>query len=282
MDDAARLEVAIAAAREGRRVALAHVGNPLYFKLKGRRDLLVGASVAVQDAVRNVLLGACPEDGFLGEEGPEDEVLPVDAERLWIVDPIDGSINYFRGLPNFAISIGYRDATGFRVGVVYDPSRDELFSARSGDGARLNGERIHVHVAGEGEDAYESSLIGTDLPGDTEARIKAMRAATHVANRTLGLVVLGSPALGLCYVAAGRTHAYFHLALQLWDVAGAAVILQESGAAFTNGGGSSWLYSDGSYLASNGRIHGGMLRLLRAALPDIGAALPDMGAPRAD
>jgi myo-inositol-1(or 4)-monophosphatase len=271
MDDAARLEVAIAAAREGGRVALAHVGNPLYFKLKGRRDLLVGASVAVQDAVRNVLLGACPDDGFLGEEGPEDEVLPVDAERLWIVDPIDGSINYFRGLPNFAISIGYRDATGFRVGVVYDPSRDELFSARSGDGARLNGERIHVHVAGEGEDAYESSLIGTDLPGDTEARIKAMRAATHVANRMLGLVVLGSPALGLCYVAAGRTHAYFHLALQLWDVAGAAVILQESGAAFTNGGGSSWLYSDGSYLASNGRIHGGMLRLLRAALPDLGA-----------
>jgi myo-inositol-1(or 4)-monophosphatase len=281
MDDAARLEVAIAAAREGGRVALAHVGNPLYFKLKGRRDLLVGASVAVQDAVRNVLLGACPEDGFLGEEGPEDEVLPVDAERLWIVDPIDGSINYFRGLPNFAISIGYRDATGFRVGVVYDPSRDELFSARSGDGARLNGERIHVHVAGEGEDAYESSLIGTDLPGDTEARIKAMRAATHVANRMLGLVVLGSPALGLCYVAAGRTHAYFHLALQLWDVAGAAVILQESGAAFTNGGGSSWLYSDGSYLASNGRIHGGMLRLLRAALPDLGASRADDAHPSA-
>ena len=275
MDDAARLEVAIAAAREGGRVALAHVGNPLYFKLKGRRDLLVGASVAVQDAIRNVLLGACPEDGFLGEEGPEDEVLPVDAERLWIVDQIDGSINYFRGLPNFAISIGYRDATGFRVGVVYDPSRDELFSARSGDGARLNGERIHVHVAGEGEDAYESSLIGTDLPGDTEARIKAMRAATHVANRMLGLVMLGSPALGLCYVAAGRTHAYFHLALQLWDVAGAAVILQESGAAFTNGGGSSWLYSDGSYLASNGRIHGGMLRLLRAALPDLGTSRAD-------
>jgi myo-inositol-1(or 4)-monophosphatase len=274
MDDAARLEVAIAAAREGGRVALAHVGNPLYFKLKGRRDLLVGASLAVQDGIRDVLLGACPDDGFVGEEGPEDEVLPVDAERLWIVDPIDGSTNYFRGVPNFAVSIGYRDANGFRVGVVYDPSRDELFSARSGDGARLNGERIHVHVAGEGEDAYELSLIGTDLPGDTEARIKAMRAATHVANRMLGLVMLGSPALGLCYVAAGRTHAYFHLALQLWDVAGAAVILQESGAAFTNGGGSSWLYSDGSYLASNGRIHGGMLRLLRAALPD--------PAPRAD
>lgn len=190
------------------------------------------------------------------------------AERLWIVDPIDGSTNFFRGLPSFAVSIGYRDASGFRVGVVYDPSRDELFSARTGDGAYLNGQRITVHFAGEGEDAYDSSLIGTDLPGDTEGRVNALRAAMHVGNRMLGLVMLGSPALGLCYVAAGRLHAYFHLKLQLWDVAAAAVILQEAGAIFTNGTGSSWLYSDGSYLASNGRVHGGMLRLLRAALPE--------------
>src|SRR5438445_12268569 len=183
MDDAARLEVAIAAAREGGRVALAHVGNPLYFKLKGRRDLLVGASLAVQDAIRDILLGACPDDGFVGEEGPEDEVLPVDAERSWIVDPIDGSTNYFRGVPNFAVSIGYRDANGFRVGVVYDPSRDELFSARFADGARLNGQRINVHVPAEGEDAYDQSLIGTDLAGGTAERLDGLRAATQVGNR---------------------------------------------------------------------------------------------------
>src|SRR6266568_7526740 len=270
MDDAARLDLAIHAAREGGRVALEHVGNPLYFKLKGRRDLLVGASLAVQDTIRQTIAQHCPEDGFLGEEGPDDEPLPVNAERLWIVDPIDGSINFFRGLPNFAISVGYRDAHGFRVGVVYDPSRDELFSARFADGARLNGQRINVHIPGEGEDAYERSLIGTDLPGSTEGRVEGLRAATHVANRMLDLVMMGSPALGLCYVAAGRIHAYFHLKLHLWDVAGAAVILQEAGAAFTNGSGSSWLYSDGTYLASNGRLHGGMLRLLRAALPGLG------------
>jgi myo-inositol-1(or 4)-monophosphatase len=268
VDDAARLELAVHAAREGGRVALAHLHDPLYFSIKGRRDLLVGAALAVQDTIRHVLLGACPNDGFLGEEGPDDEPLPVGAERLWIVDPIDGSINFFRGLPNFAVSIAFRDTHGVRVGVVYDPSRDELFSARFGDGARLNGERITVHVAGEGEDAYESSLIGTDLPGDTQGRLNGLRAATHVGNRMLGLIMLGSPALGLCYVAAGRLHAYFHLKLQLWDVAAAAVVLQEAGAIVTNGAGSSWLYSDGSYLATNGRLHGGMLRLLRAALPD--------------
>jgi myo-inositol-1(or 4)-monophosphatase len=274
MDDAARLETAIRAAREGGRIALAHLGNPLYFKVKDRRDLMIGAAVVVQDAIREMLLGAYPDDGFLGEEGPDDEELPVNADRLWIVDPIDGSTNFFRGVPHFGISIGFRDEYGFRIGVVYDPSRDELFSARFADGARLNGERITVHVPGEGEDAYELSLIGTDLPGSTEGRLAGMRAATHVAGRMLDLVMMGSPALGLCYVAAGRTHAYFHLKLHLWDVAGAAVILQEAGAAFTNGTGSSWLYSDGTYLASNGRIHGGMLRLLRAALPELGAQQP--------
>jgi myo-inositol-1(or 4)-monophosphatase len=269
MDDAERLEVAMHAAREGGRVALEHLGNPLYFKLKGRRDVLVGASLVVQNTIRDVLLGACPDEAVLAEEGPDDEVLPVNAERLWIVDPIDGSINYLRGVPDFAISIGYRDATGFRVGVVYDPSHDELFSARFADGARLNGERIYVHIAGEGEDALDASLIGTDLPGDTDGRVQGLRAATHVGNRMLGLIMLGSPALGLCYVAAGRTHAYFHMKLQLWDVAAAAVIVQEAGGAFTNGTGGSWLYSDGTYLATNGRLHGGMLRLLHAALPEL-------------
>ncbi len=274
MDDAARLDTAIRAAREGGGVAREHLGNPLYYKVKDRRDLLVGASVVVQDTIRDILLGAYPDDGFLGEEGPDDEVLPVNAERLWIVDPIDGSTNFFQGVPHFGTSIGYRDAYGFRVGVVYDPSRDELFSARFGDGARLNGAHINVHIPGDGEDAYERSLIGTDLPGSTEGRVEGMRAATHVANRMLDLVMMGSPALGLCYVAAGRIHAYFHLKLHLWDVAGAAVILQEAGATFTNGTGSSWLYSDGTYLASNGRLHGGMLRLLRAALPNLGAQQP--------
>jgi myo-inositol-1(or 4)-monophosphatase len=90
----------------------------------------------------------------------------------------------------------------------------------------------------------------------------------------LGLVMLGSPALGLCYVAAGRTHAYFHLKLHLWDVAAASVILTEAGAILTNGTGGSWLYSDGSYLATNGRLHGPMLRLMKAALPDLGEATP--------
>src|SRR5690348_5458662 len=98
MLDAERLDVASRAAREAGRIALAHVGNPLYFKLKGRRDLMVGASLRVQDSIRETLLREFPDDAFLAEEGPEDEPLPVCAQHLWIVDPIDGSTNFFRGL----------------------------------------------------------------------------------------------------------------------------------------------------------------------------------------
>lgn len=267
-EDARRLEVAIRAAREGGRLAREHLGDPLYIKIKGRRDVMVGASLKVQNAIRDILLSEFPSDAVLGEEGDEDEVLPVDAEHLWVVDPIDGTVNFLQQLPFFSISLAYRDALGFRVGVVYDPMRDELFSATIGGGAFLNGEPIFIHRPGEGEDVYEQMLIGTDLPGDGALRLDAMRAATHLSNRMLGIVILGSPALGLCYIASGRTHGYVHLKLQLWDVAAGALILQEAGGIFTNLTGGSWLYSDGGYLATNGAIHGVLLRLLKTALPE--------------
>ena len=267
MDDAHRLDAAARAARVAGDLARQHAGDPLYIRIKGRRDVMVGAALKIQNAIRDCLAQECPGDEFLGEEGPDDEPLPVNAERLWIVDPIDGSMNYMRGLPCYAVSIAYRDANGFKVGVIFDPERDELFAAQAGQGARLNGAPIYAHIPGEGEDAYEQSLIGTDISGEVEPRLEGLRAATHAANRMLGLVILGSPALGLAYVAAGRLHAYFALKLQLWDVAAGAVIVQEAGGIITNGTGGSWLYSDGSYLATNGRLHGPMLRVLRAAQP---------------
>jgi myo-inositol-1(or 4)-monophosphatase len=268
-DDAAHLEVAVRAAREGGRVAREQLGDPIHIRLKGRRDFEVGAALRVQQVIRDTIAAAYPDDGFLGEEGPEDEELPVGAEHLWVVDPIDGSTNFLQNLPIFSISIAYRDALGFRVGVVYDPLRDELFSATAGGGAQLNGQPIYVQRPGEGEDIYEQMLIGTDLPGENTLRVDALRALTHVANRMLGVVVLGSPALALGYIAAGRLHGYLHLKLQLWDVAAGGLILSEAGGILTNFTGGSWLHSDGGYVASNGAIHGVLLRLLRAALPGV-------------
>jgi myo-inositol-1(or 4)-monophosphatase len=267
MDDAGRLELAIRAAREAGSLALEHVGDPLYFTLKGHRDLLVGAAVKIQDALRESLRSGAPDAEFLGEEGPDDEELPVGADRLWVVDPIDGSINYFNGLPMYAISIAYREGGVFRVGVVYDPARDELFSATFAGGAQLNGSPIFVNRPGEGEDIYEHMVVATDLPGEPLERGGTLRGASHLASRMMTVRMLGSPALALCYIASGRLHGYFHLKLQVWDVAAAAVILRESGGTLTNLTGGSWLHSDGAYVASNAALHGEMLRLLKSIAP---------------
>jgi myo-inositol-1(or 4)-monophosphatase len=140
----------------------------------------------------------------------------------------------------------------------------------------LNGAPIYVGRPAEGEDAYDQMLMGTDWPGEAVPRTDALRAATHVGNRMQGILSMGSPALALCYIAAGRMHGYFHLKLQLWDVAAAALVLTEAGGILTNLSGGSWLHSDGGYLATNGAMHGPMLRLLRSALPDrLGGAARD-------
>ncbi len=265
-DDRGRLEVAIRAAREGGVLALQHVGDPLYFKMKGHRDVMVGAAQVVQDAIRNVLLAAHPDDAFMGEEGPDDEELPIAAERLWVVDPIDGSTNYLNSLPLFVISIAYREAGVFRVGVVYDPTRDELFSATFSGGAWLNGEPITIDRKGEGEDIYDASIVATDYPGEGIYRARTLLGAAQLADRFMTLLSLGSPALTICYIASGRLHGYFHLQLHVWDIAAAGLILREAGGVVTNLSGGSWLHSDGAYVASNVAVHGEMLRLLKVCL----------------
>ena len=132
-------------------MALQHLGDPLYFKLKGHRDVMVGASLKVQDTIRDVLLAGCPDDAFMGEEGPDDEELPIAAERLWVIDPIDGSINYFQGLPLFAISIYWHlPVLIVIVSIVYSATRSDnwrkiLHEALSW-GLRLGGFLVGIGV----------------------------------------------------------------------------------------------------------------------------------------
>jgi myo-inositol-1(or 4)-monophosphatase len=196
------------------------------------------------------------------KDEPQDE----QADPLWIIDPIDGSMNYNQGFPPFAVCIAYRAAGQLEVGVVYDPCHDELFSAVFKQGAYLNGEPIFVNKLSEGEDAFQHALVATDLPGGYEDR----KAALYI-NRSLGsdvshIWMLGTPALSICYVAAGRLHAYFAInELRIWDIAAASVILRESGGTFTDIMGGSTLFSEGGYLATNGVIHGGMLRGIKPA-----------------
>lgn len=258
LDDAAILETAVRAARAGGRTAMARLGQPGYLRWKGLRDVEVGAALEVQGAIIQEIARDFPDHAILLEEAEARP--PEDADPLWIVDPIDGSLNFLQGLPFFSVCVAFRRESLYRVGVVYDPCRAELFQGVLGQGARLNGEPILVQQVGEGLEAYENAVVGTDWPHSGEPRAQALQIAQLMATNMLSLQVMGSPSLGLCYVAAGRLHAYFHLELELWDVAAAGIILREAGGILTNARGSSWLFADKGYLATNGVVHGEMVR----------------------
>ena len=273
--------VAVRAARKGGELARASLGNPGYLKWKGERDVVPEATFRVQDAIVSTILAEFPDAGILAEEGPEDAPLPVDAEHLWIIDPICGSLNFAQGIPYFAVSIALRSEGNIQVGVVYDPCRNELFEATTETPATLNGEKILVQQISEGSEAWSSAIVGTDWPRSGERREQARMIVGVMMDQVTECNVMGSPALGFCNVAVGRMHAYWHLDLKIWDIAAASLILQRAGGILTDAMGMSWLFSDGGYIATNGVIHGWALNCIQPflSLPRFAPADSEPGLP---
>jgi fructose-1,6-bisphosphatase/inositol monophosphatase family enzyme len=260
-NDKILLETAIRAAKAGGQLARERLGKPGYKKWKGPGDLLVEAVLDIQERILETIRAEFPDHHFLVEESDT----PVDTQEdpLWIIDPLDGSLNFYHGIPSFSISIGYRAKGIYRVGVVYDPCRDELFHAVLNEGAYLNGEPIYADKFSDGMDALHAAMVGTDWKGSHESLKKAFQLVRFVSGEVLFVQTFGSPALGLCYLAAGRIHAYYGLDhLKLWDVAAAAVIINEAGGVLTDIDGGPWQYARDGYLASNGIIHGSMLGVM--------------------
>jgi len=263
MEDEKALEIATRAAFRGGRTAVARLGTPGYLRWKGQRDVVTEATLEVQEQIVSVLQKECPGDAILAEEGPEDEPLAVDAARLWIVDPICGSLNFAQSIPFFAVSVALRVNGVLRVGAVYDPVRDEMFSARLGEAALLNGKPINVLTVALGPEFWEQAWVACDLPHGGPRLSEALQTFGIVSNEVLHHVILGSPALALCYVAAARLHAYWNIDAQPWDVAAAGVVLSQAGGLITDADGGSWLHSDGSYVAANAVSHKWALQTIK-------------------
>jgi myo-inositol-1(or 4)-monophosphatase len=251
---AEELEVALEAARRAGGVLRDGFGARPEVKYKGEVDLVTETDERAEETIREVLLGAYPSYGVLGEEGGE---TAGEEDARWIVDPLDGTTNFAHGLPTFAVSIALEKAGTVVLGVVYDPIREETFVAERGQGARLNDGGIGVSET----DELVRALVVTGFPYDRDEVPEAVELFGRFSVRAQGMRRLGSAALDLCFVAAGRLDAYYERGIHAWDVAAAGLILEEAGGKITDYQGRPFELEGEEMVASNGPLHPALIEL---------------------
>lgn len=233
--DQAHLETAITAARAGAAELMARRDDHVV-REKAPKDLVTDADLASQAAIRSCLLGAYAGYAFVGEEqgetSPPESVRAGDpsAPPCWVVDPLDGTVNYVHRLQGFAVSIGLFADGKMRLGVVYDPVMQELFAAIDGQGAMVNGRQL----AASDCQRLDEALVACSFPAGVTADAPEVLRFTRVLQQCQSLRRLGSCALNMCYVADGRLDAYWATNVAPWDSAAGTVISREAGAALTS------------------------------------------------
>jgi myo-inositol-1(or 4)-monophosphatase len=223
---------------------------------KGDVDLVTVADRAVEKLICTRLSEAFPEHGIYGEEGTRER---LDAEFRWYVDPLDGTTNFAHGFPQFAVSLGLEqrpegtaaDSDGtLTAGVIYDPMRDELFSAERGGGAYLNGRPMHVSHAKE----LAEALMATGFPSRKRHASPNIHFYQEFTLRSHGVRRAGSAALDLAYVACGRLDAFWEFNLNPWDTAAGILLVEEAGGKVTDYAGQKYRLKSDEILASNGAM----------------------------
>jgi myo-inositol-1(or 4)-monophosphatase len=230
---------------------------------KGVIDLVTEMDHESEAFLLGEIQGKFPDHHIFTEESG---VIEGNDEHIWFVDPLDGTVNYAHHIPIFTVSIGYALRGVLMLGVVYDPMRDEMYTAERGQGAYLNGSPVHVSEATE----LQKSLLVTGFPYDAwDTRQDNFANFVHFAKRSQGVRRLGSAALDLCYVAAGRFDGFWEMSLKPWDVAAGALIAEEAGARVTNvNGDPDYISPPQSVIAAAPGIHARMLQELKAQNSD--------------
>jgi myo-inositol-1(or 4)-monophosphatase len=202
-------------------------------------DLVSEADLASERAIRELLATRRPYDGFVGEEGGSS--VASESGLSWIVDPLDGTVNFLFGIPQWCVSVAVADDSEVLAGVVYDPNRDELFSATRGGAAQLQGPdrttALHTREAAVGPSAASardsgalgSAMVATGLYYDARVRAAQAKVLARLVDRVRDIRRFGSAALDLAWTAAGRYDAYYERGVQRWDVAAGALICREAG-----------------------------------------------------
>ena len=235
-------------------------------KEKGRFDLVTEADLASQQAIQAYLSGCFPDHAFLGEEEGAGKTRPAPGHPpTWIIDPIDGTTNYVHDCPLYCISIGLQIAGELVVGVVYDPSRKEMFAAATGHGAWLDAHRLQVSSIS----TLEKALLATGFPPDLRGNERTLDWWRYFSFRTQALRRTGSTALNLAYVAAGRFDGYWAFDNHVWDVAGATVLVREAGGVISNVDGTAYDPYTPDALAGNSALHALLAEIFRKGIEPV-------------
>lgn len=258
------LSIAVKAAREAGRIinrASQDVGS-IAIQTKNYNDFVSEVDRSAEQAIINVLKDAYPDHGFWGEESGHEN---HEADNIWIIDPLDGTTNFLHGFPQYCISIALQQKGVLTQAVIYDPVRNDLFTATKGRGAFLNDKRIRV----TNRSKLQDSLIATGFPFRDFTHLDAyLGMFKDMIKKTTGIRRPGSAALDLAYVAVGWVDGFFEINLSAWDIAAGGLIVQEAGGIVGDfEGNESWLET-GNIVAANPKVFAQMLQVLNPHLTD--------------
>ncbi len=223
------------------------------------KELVSDVDVRCQESVVGHVLEAFPDHAVLGEESEEHFDWRICDGTVWIIDPIDGTTNYVNGIPFCCVSVAAARKGKVVAGAILDPFRDELFTAVRTDGARLNGQPIHVSKCRNLADGVVATEIHYAL---LRKRTGQFSRFPRVGRSVRSVRVMGSAALAMAYVARGRLDAYWTTNLSPWDTAAAQLLVEEAGGRVTDIGGNAYYPRNGPVLASNGRVHKKLLAIV--------------------
>ncbi|MDM7922289.1 MAG: inositol monophosphatase family protein [Pyrinomonadaceae bacterium] len=254
------LNFAIETARDAGRVLLEKFGRIETVTKKGDINLVTEADLASEALIVERIKSHFPRHAILAEEAGDAVVaIEGDSGHKWIIDPLDGTTNYAHGYPCFCVTIALEHSGEIILGVTYDPTRDELFTAEKGRGAAMNGKPIRV----SGTDELGNSLLVTGFPYDIKHREEFARHLTEFLLNARGVRRDGSAAIDLAYVACGRFDGFWEEGLNPWDVAAGKLLIEEAGGTVSYYDGSELSIYRPPIVASNGLIHNEMLNVLK-------------------
>lgn len=251
------LNIAVRAARSAGEIILrsADKASHLAVDSKGKNDFATEIDRLAEKEIISIIKAAYPEHSILAEESGEH----AGNDFVWIIDPLDGTTNFIHGFPQYAVSIALKYKDRIEIGVVYDPQRDELFTAKRGGGAMLNNRRLRV----TGLTSMKGALIGTGfpfkVPHHLDAYLNMFRAITI---DSAGIRRAGSAALDLAYLAAGRLDAFWEIELKEWDMAAGILLVKEAGGVATDFSFKDNYLASGNLIAGSPRMHQLMYQLI--------------------